>query len=401
MDDLIQMERAVLGTLLESPDQIKTVLDRVPPEQWSGPHHLITEALQAMVDVGEPVSPVTLMAKMRKLGTLNRVGGAGTLATLVESRANGGTSEALFVVDGLESAHLRRQARQVAMRAIQRLDNLSVEPEEAVLATQDEFASLSYTAAGVETEDWPDYDTDPPEQWIIPGLLAVDERMMLTGGEGSGKTMLIRQLIASVTVGRHPWTFAEFAPAPALHLDLENPQANSDSAYRRIRNGLRLAGVDPARGLLHRITPRQFDVCSSGDVAHLMRVVRAVRPKLIAIGPLKNMSSENLNDEDAAVKVTNTLNRVRAESGAALIVEAHAGHGSRGEGGDWRPRGSSSFMAWPEFGLGLRPISKPPAHRSAQLVPWRGARVMGRQWPEHIVESTVYAWCEDPRIENP
>src|SRR3546814_3245552 len=118
-----------------------------------------------------------------------------------------------------------------------------------------------------------------------------------------------------------------------------------------------------------RISDWSSDVCSSDlnsrDVAWLMRAVRAIRPKLIAIGPLKNMTTGDMNEERVAVKVTDMLNRIRAESGAALLVEAHAGHTGRGEEGRWRPRGSSSLLGWPEYGIGLSP-KKEGALRTAE-----------------------------------
>ena len=394
--DLVSIERSVLGALIESPELIADSFLRYPPQEWSSRYVPVAEALESMAHAGSPISVESLLAHMQRLGTLNRIGGGAALFELTEHRAV--PVAALHLLEGLETHALTRSAGAVATRLHQRLESHAWTPEDAVASAQAELGALQQVSTGVlDSLDWPEGDTDPEPEWVIPGLLAEDERLMLTGWEGFGKTMLIRQLVASVAVGRHPWDFTEMEAGKVLHVDLENPQWVSDHGYRRLRNGLRLAGVQPLPGLLHRITPRSFDASSSADVAWLMRTVRRVQPRLIAIGPLKNMSSGNLNDEEHAVKVTNALNRIRAESGAALVVEAHSPHGAREY---WRPRGSSSFMAWPEFGLGLKPISKPPAHRSAELVQWRGTRVMGRHWPQYLVESTVWAWTEDPRIEE-
>jgi hypothetical protein len=393
--DLYPIEQRVLGAIIARPETASKTLSMVPPEEWSGPHLLIAEAVQTLVDQAEPITTTTVMTLMSRLGTLRRCGGGAVLLALDEARAAPGEDE--YLVDILEGEMLRRHGRAVATRLSQRLDNPETNPDEAFYAAKEELDRIRTGQAAVETHSWPEGDFDPVPDWIIPGLVAVDERIMLTGGEGLGKTMLIRQLVCSVAVGRHPWSFEPFEPAAALHIDLENPRSVSDSAYRHIRNGLRFAHV-PVGHLLHRIEPKIFNVENPHDVSWLLRIVRSVKPRIIAIGPLKNMSSEDLNDEHNAVRVHNVLNRIRAESDAALLVEAHAGHGSRGEGGDWRPRGSSSFLGWPEAGLGMKPLPDTGV-RAAQLVPWRLPRAMGRAWPQWLAAGTPWPWVEDPRRE--
>jgi hypothetical protein len=388
-------ERAVLGALLEDPTQIPDTFNRLPPGEWTGPHVLIAEALQAMSDAREPIEPATLLNKMLGLGTLTRVGGGAEIFTLVESRANYASMEHLL--QGLEEVVLRRQAGYVATRFGQRLDNPTIPPDEAISATVDELQQLSVVTGSIDDEDgWPVGERDPEPEWVIPFLLAKDDRVMLTGSEGHGKTELCRQLVASVAVGRHPWTFEEIEPGPVLHVDLENPRYISDSRYRWMRNSLQRAGVGLLPDHLYRWAPRQWDILNPADVAALMRKVRRIQPQLIAIGPAKNMSSMSLNDDEAASALTHTLNRIRAETRAALVVEHHAAHSSE----DWRPRGNRLFMGWPEFGLGLHPIHNPGGLRAAELKHWRGDRAPDRHWPRHLVSGTPWPWVEDPRGER-
>jgi replicative DNA helicase len=357
----------------------------------------IAAAIQALTERDAPVTSMTVLEQLRAVGALVRSGGGAYLLELDTLRASTGEDE--YLTDVLEVAMIRRQATVIGNRFLQRLSNPETSPEEAVHATTDELTKIGSPQAEIETHGWPDGEFDPEPDWVIPGLLAADERVMLTGGEGLGKSMLIRQLVASVAIGRDPFSFNAFDPAPALHVDLENPRSVSDAAYRHIRNGLRFAKIELPGGTLHRIEPRLFDVEDPRDVSWLLRVVRKLRPRLIAIGPVKNMSSQDLNEERNAVKVHTVLNRVRAESSAALVVEGHAGHSSRGVDGDWRPRGSSSFLGWPEIGLGMKPVPD-TAIRSAKLVSWRGARTMGRDWPEHLVAGSPWPWVEDPRLET-
>jgi hypothetical protein len=45
---------------------------------------------------------------------------------------------------------------------------------------------------------------DIPFDWIVPGLLAKGERMVLTAGEGLGKSTLLRQFAVCAAAGLHP-----------------------------------------------------------------------------------------------------------------------------------------------------------------------------------------------------
>lgn len=388
-------EQTLLGWLIQRPNLIGPAFERVPPEQFTGPHAIIAETLEGMNSLGADVTPMTLLMRLQRNGTLARVGGGATIHTLVASCGVNG--EFTHLLDSLERNYLRRSARAIGQRLVQMTENLTIEPEEAAQHAREALENLGHVRTEIETIGWPD-DTEQEEdpEWVIPMLMSVDERAFITGGEGLGKSMIIRQLVASVAVGMHPFGPYTFEPAPALHVDLENPRDVSNRAYRRIRNGLRSEDVY-VPDLLHRLEPRQFDITNPQDVSWLMRAVRQVEPKMIAIGPLKNMTGgEDPNEERTAVRVQSALNRIRAETSAALVLEGHAGYSDRET---WRPRGSSAWLGWPEVGLGLKPIEFRPV-RKAQLVEWRGARTEHRFWPQYITEGTAWPWVEDPRIEE-
>lgn len=407
MNSNYDLERALLGAILEKPEIAESVFTRVPPQEFTGPNMSLAETLQAMSEGGGPITPTSLLTRLREAGLLNRVGGAPEIHSL--SALGWRNAEDLDgMVGALEREVTRRQLRMVGTRMVQQSENYEIDPEWALDTAKQGLESITRGTVPLETLGWPSpMDDSKPPQWVIPGLLAADERVMLTGPEGFGKTMLIRQLVASVAVGRHPFTFREFTPAPALHLDLENPRYLTDASYRRIRNGLYSAGVEPG-DLLHRLEPRVFSVENARDVTWLMRAVRTLQPALIAVGPLKNMSTADLNEERNAVRVQDVLNRIRAETGAALILEGHAGHAER-DGkdktgrpvrGSWRPRGSASFLGWPEFGYGLRPTTEEyETVRTAELVQWRKPRAEGRNWPQYLVQGTPWPWSEDTRRE--
>jgi len=89
----------------------------------------------------------------------------------------------------------------------------------------------------------------------------------------------------------------------------------------------------------------------------------------------------------------------------ALITEAHAGHASGENGRGLRPAGSSLFLRWPEFGMGMRPKDRTAdledAMREVVLRAWRGAR-SERSWPTELVRNADpngWPWV-DPNVAH-
>ena len=54
---------------------------------------------------------------------------------------------------------------------------------------------------------------DPPNDWVIPGILERGDRLIWTGVEGLGKTVMTRQLAVAAAAGIHPFTGEPIDPA--------------------------------------------------------------------------------------------------------------------------------------------------------------------------------------------
>ncbi len=76
-------------------------------------------------------------------------------------------------------------------------------------------------------------ETDlPTHDWLVPGLLERQDRVILTGPEGGGKSTLLRQMAVQFASGIHPFGGDLFEPLRVLLLDLEN-------SSRQVHRGLR------------------------------------------------------------------------------------------------------------------------------------------------------------------
>lgn len=218
--------------------------------------------------------------------------------------------------------------------------------------------------------------------WIIPDLLERQERFMLTGEEGGGKSHWMRQVMITAAAGLNPfYSYIQIPPVKVLAIDAENTETQWQRATRYIT---RLAEVHGQR------SPRENVIVQAGyrldftqkahlDVVH--RWIDEYQPDLLFLGPLYKMMPKEVTNDDDAAPLLAALDGFR-ERGLSLLMEAHAGK-SKGTGGerDLAPRGSSALLGWPEFGYGLRRMQNDPD--LAILVPWRGDREQ-RAWPRII-----------------
>src|SRR5207249_3470699 len=106
----LEAEESVLGACLLSRDAIANVLEILGPEDFYKPAHTeIFNAILALYGKGEPVDAVTLSEELRRMGTLEALGGKPYIHTLVSSvpTAGAATHYARIVE---ENALLRRLA---------------------------------------------------------------------------------------------------------------------------------------------------------------------------------------------------------------------------------------------------------------------------------------------------
>ncbi|RFA15848.1 hypothetical protein B7R22_05425 [Subtercola boreus] len=217
--------------------------------------------------------------------------------------------------------------------------------------------------------------------WLIEGLLERHDRLILTGGEGAGKSYLARQLAITAAAGIHPFRNEQIEPRRVLVIDAENSEQQWARNARYVTNfAAQYGSGDPRQNVLVSAGVR-LDFTRQADIDTVHRLIDAHRPDLVYIGPLYKLVPKEISRDDDAAPLIIALDEIR-DRGVALLMEAHAGH-SKGMGGDrdLRPRGSSALMGWPEFGFGLRPIEDDD--NMVALIRWRGDRDK-RDWPKHL-----------------
>ena len=290
---------------------------------------------------------------------------------------------------------------EIGTRLVQQANNDTCEPLTVVSATQAELADITeaeLVTANVTVPTLSEFLTgdDDPEDWVLPGLLAREDRFILTGAEGLGKMMLLRQIAVCAAAGLDPFNHHPIPPQTVLLVDLENPAQIMRQTIRKMVETAKIKSArhDVAERVFVERRPEGLNLADPASVAWLMKRVTMCNPDILIIGPLYKLMNDNPNDESTARACTVALDMIRTHGNCALLLEAHAGHGNSAlTDRPLRPTGSSLWMRWPEFGYGLRRAKTDDAaefHR-VELVSWRGARGE-RQWPIELMADPGFAF---------
>lgn len=258
--------------------------------------------------------------------------------------------------------------------------------------TVNDFVLTWQSDAPAEAELAPDlYEfiaiVDPPNEWVIPGLLERSDRLIWTGFEGQGKSVMTRELAVCAAAGIQPFTEELFEPQRVLFVDCENPDRKSRRHFRQLERIARFKGRPVPHGMLRILQrPGGVDLTREDGAAWLLERVTAHKPDLLVIGPFYRLHAADANEEMAARVIVGALDAARLKADCALVTEAHAGHGEGGHKRSVRPAGSSLLLRWPEFGYGIRPLGEADDNGHSHYVEvcaWRGPREE-RQWPRSL-----------------
>lgn len=232
-------------------------------------------------------------------------------------------------------------------------------------------------------------DAHPPRrEWIVPGVLEKGARLIVTGDEGCGKSVLLRQMMYQAGQGVHWFTGEPVEPLRTGLLDLENPEdlVHWSLSELRARRGPQ---HERSRRMVVRCSPEGLDILdtSSDDARMLREFVHVNKMQLLVVGPLYKLVGGNENDNERAKAAAAVLDQVRAQ-GCAVVMEAHCAKAAddRRQHRPKEPVGASTWMRWPEYGLHLG--------AEGHLTHWRGPRGAGR-FPARLTRHGDWLWNED------
>lgn len=268
--------------------------------------------------------------------------------------------------------------------------------EELVETTQD--ADVEMPAGGLDILEYVGM-TFSEQQFVIPGTLAREERLLVTGFEGHGKSTLLRQISVCVAAGIHPWTLRPMPPQRVMVIDAENGTRQMQKSWSGLVGHAAHWGapIQPGMLTLLPVYLEQPDLTSIEGREWLMERVAGYRPDLIVMGPVQNLTSRDVKDDDVVRRFKRTVDDSRQLHGSAVIMEHHVPHKAPGEKArSLRPYGSSLFLKWPDFGYGMKPVVEEDGVYDWERQRWPRERT--RLWPDRLrwgVENTAeWPWME-------
>jgi len=388
VDPLVMFEQGVIGGAIGHP-RIITKLER---EVSAGDFHdmrlgRIFTGLVEMHVAGQHIDYLAVWDLLASWGV------RGVDLTDLSAWADTTADSALYYATRVREASVRRLLAEVGAR----LQAGDVDAGVAMARAAEDLRRIRDMSVGGMSVRWLREVLDVPEEddaydWVIPGLMERSDRLMLSAGEGVGKSTFLRQIAILSAAGIHPFQGSPIDPLNVLVVDAEN----SERQWRRAARGLVersqiLGARDPRDHLALHCTP-VMDITQANDLGKIHRWIDEAKPDLLLLGPLYRMTSGSLNKEEDAKPVLNALDSIR-ERGVAMLIEVHAGLDKDGTGErGLRPRGSSTLIGWPEFGLGIRRDKNREGRQATfSLVRWRGDRDR-REWPTRLVHGREWPW---------
>lgn len=392
-------EKYLLGAMMNHPAAIEAAAQHLMPEHFYRPaHQVIYRAMVLMHVADERPDPVTLRDRLEVDGDAKALGDSAALylAELYAVPALAGAS--VHYAEIILACAVRRTLREAGVKLISMSDDRGVSPGHAA----DKAIALIVRAMSAKVETRAPTLTEflgqefAGGEWVIPNFLARQDRVVVVGPEGAGKTMLSHQIGYAAAAGIHPFTWAtRIEPRRTLIMDFENPAGLLQRRMRKMEAiAERYPDWDSSRVMVHH-APGGTDMSNPQQMYALAQLVRKAEPDLIIAGPIYKMlgSADNDHMQQSHRRVAEFFDRMRERHGCAVWLEAHAPYGGV-KGREMRPEGSNLWAKWPEFGIGLDWATK--AHGGANggldLTQFRGHREEGRPWPSWVTRSSPGSW---------
>lgn len=392
-------ERAVLGCLIEKPN-IYRDMAAITGDQFSNASMgQLFDSIVQSIAAGQHISAETLEMRYPEWG-VNGITPAEHWDWITDAERI--SWHVHIYVDAVRTAWVRREGTAAITRANSAIRQADIDPAETlnVLVRQvHDLSTAKESLAAVTLQSVLDLDVGDYD-WVVPGLLERADRLILTGGEGAGKSTFIRQLLFLAAAGIHPLRVDPWErpigiePVKSLVIDAENTtrqwHRNGRWLVERIRK--EKGHPDPAQNI-HLALSGRINLLRADDIGAIHRMIDEHDPGIVYIGPLYRCTPGAITNDDDAAPLIAALDGVR-DRGVALVIEAHSGHAvGYNNVRDVRPRGSSALMGWPEFGYGIRLDRENPSRY--EFVPWRGAREGNRGWPPALRKGgpdSLYPW---------
>lgn len=311
---------------------------------------------------------------------------------IAEIISGGFTASAEYYGRKMREESSRRYVIASLTRAHDRIKNHGWDTSSAVMDLRNELDVMP-TEQVTDSDTWTLEEimglNVEQESFTIPKMLRRNERLVLTGSEGGGKSVFVYQMLTGAAFGIDTFTLNRFEPQRVLFVDVENNEFQARSNLDKIVPTLQnmASDVQPQWRSMKR---RVINLLDTKDKTDVIRRVIHYAPDILYMGTAYKLTDVTDETHRSTRAIQAVVDRIRQEIDCSVIVEHHAGHGFNNDRNNMRPEGSSYWLRWPDFGYGMQPI--PDAGRLMRLRPWRGDRADDREYPVALKGGTVLPW---------
>jgi len=229
------------------------------------------------------------------------------------------------------------------------------------------------------------------EPFTLPNMLKRNERLVLTGSEGGGKSVFVYQMLTGAAFGVDTFSLERTEPKRVLFLDVENNEFQARANLDKIVPTLREIAPD-AHPEWRSLKRRVVDLLASKDRTDVIRRIVHYNPDILYMGTAYKLTDVSEDTHKSVRAIQSVVDRIRQEISCTVIVEHHAGHGHLNDRNNMRPEGSSYWLRWPDFGYGMQPLKNSDGSRLMRLGAWRGDRSSDRSFPVAVRQGSVMPW---------
>jgi replicative DNA helicase len=314
---------------------------------------------------------------------------------------SGFTGSVGYYANQLREASARRYAMKILTQGLSRLESVESDAHEVAMDVQSQLQTMP-TPSVADDDTWTLDDIMGleirPEDYTLPGMLKRNERLVLTGSEGGGKSVFVYQMLTGAAFGVDTFALERTEPARVLFIDVENNEFQAKANLDKIVPALKEIAPD-AKPEWRSLKRRVVDLLATKDRADIIRRVVHYNPDILYMGTAYKLTDLSDETHRSVRAIQSVVDRIRQEIGCTVIVEHHAGHGHMNDRNGMRPEGSSYWLRWPDFGYGMQPLVTPDQRRLMRLGPWRGDRATDRTFPVAVKQGSVMPWVPVYRDE--
>jgi hypothetical protein len=345
-----EMEAGALGCILAAPEACAPEISKFGLNHrsfYALTHQTIFDCIVRLVTEGKPPDIMLVAGRLKDDGLLEKAGGLGLLSGLLTKTPSAHMLQ--YYAERLNDLRQRRDIMQQASCLISRAHDTS-EPLDTLRSDMERAISLANKPADdlpeiVDMADFLAADIPEPPQ-LIRGVLYQGSKMVLGGSPKTHKTWTLTDLALSVAAGE-PWFSMKTTKAKVLFINFEMKPFPFQKRGRAICQSKNIKMPHENIGLWNL---RSHVAGYKTLFPRLLERIKKCNYGLIVLDPIYRAYGDT--DENAAGAVAmlmNGLEKISAETGAAIVFAAHYAKGNAaGKAAIDRISGSGVFARDPD-----------------------------------------------------